>query len=436
MKTKDKKYLAWALFILPALFWLISLGTLVFISFTGEIDNFNLREIPFLTIFLILATISTVVAIIIYIIVVSKWNKKEKRLQEAILYTDISQVDTLTPYEFEEWIARFLRTSGYKAEATKKSGDYGVDVIAEKENVRIAIQVKKFTKSVGVKAVQEVISGMDYYNCYEGWVMTTAPYFTQAAINLAKTRNIKLYNKNDLALLLYELQKINNVSVPILGCKKNEKTRCDKESFNQTEPSNKNMEIVKPEILRFGDKKYQYIRELCGLFTYKAIGYMLDKFKNDNIFMYDIDNMPYIYEFISPGKFICEQLFNLLEKENEKAPIYDIEYVKLSGMFYVGMGVIYLWKKREVFNINETLEILIQKNGLLYLDESVLNKFKISIKSEGWKEFYEKFDKYQIELLNDFDIDYIYHENDLSKYFNCMHAMYILGMLFAIQKLT
>ena len=27
---------------------------------------------------------------------------------------------------------------------------------------------------------------------------------------------------------------------------------------------------------------------------------------------------------------------------------------------------------------------------------------------------YEKLDKYQIELLNDFDIDYIYHENDLN----------------------
>ena len=56
---------------------------------------------------------------------------------------------------------------------------------------------------------------MDYYNCYEGWVITTAPYFTQAAKNLAKTRNIKLYNKNDLALLLYELQKDNDVNISI-----------------------------------------------------------------------------------------------------------------------------------------------------------------------------------------------------------------------------
>lgn len=33
---------------------------------------------------------------------------------------------------------------------------------------------------------------------------------------------------------------------------------------------------------------------------------MLDKFKNDKFFEYNINNMPYIYEFISPGNFICK----------------------------------------------------------------------------------------------------------------------------------
>ena len=150
------------------------------------------------------------IALIIYILITITEKQYEKELQEAILNTGIEQVENLDPFEFEEWVARFLRISGYRAYATKKSGDYGVDVIAEKEYNRIAIQVKKFSNPVGIKAVQEVIAGMDYYNCYEGWVITTAPYFTQAAKNLAQTRNIKLYNKNDLAILLYELQKEHN----------------------------------------------------------------------------------------------------------------------------------------------------------------------------------------------------------------------------------
>ena len=421
METGDKKYLAWILFI----FWMLAMSVSIFVAFIEE----NL------ILFVILFAISTFTAIIIYVLVVMHWNRKERKLQEAILQTNINQVDGLTPYEFEEWVARFLRIAGYKAHATKKSGDYGVDVLAEKDNTSIAIQVKKFTKPVGIKAIQEVISGMDYYNCYEGWVITTAPYFTQAAKNLAKTRNIKLYNKNDLAILLYKLQKDNVVNIPISELNSNMNPKYSEEDVIISESYN-NAEIKKPAIVRYEDKKYLAISECCSPFTYKVINYMLDKFKDDKFFEYNINNMPYIYEFISPGKFICKKLFNLLERENENASIYDIEYVNLSGMFYVGMGTIYLWKSRNNFNINETLDILIKKNGLLYLDESVLNKFKIKIESENWKNFYEKFDKYQIDLLNDFDIDYIYHENDLEKYYSCMHAMYILGMLFAIQKLT
>lgn len=244
-----------------------------------------------------------------------------------------------------------------------------------------------------------------------------------------------MYNKNDLAILLYKLQKDNVVNIPISELNSNMNPKYSEEDVIISESYN-NAEIKKPAILRYEDKKYLAISECCSPFTYKVINYMLDKFKDDKFFEYNINNMPYIYEFISPGKFICKKLFDLLERENENASIYDIEYVNLSGMFYVGMGTIYLWKSRNNFNINETLDILIKKNGLLYLDESVLNKFKIKIESENWKNFYEKFDKYQIDLLNDFDIDYIYHENDLEKYYSCMHAMYILGMLFAIQKLT
>ena len=83
------------------------------------------------------------IAFIIYVYKYFEEKHYEKELQNAILRTNISQVDKLTPYEFEEWVARFLRIAGYKANATKKSGDYGVDVVAEKDNTSIAIQVKK-----------------------------------------------------------------------------------------------------------------------------------------------------------------------------------------------------------------------------------------------------------------------------------------------------
>ena len=202
MKQGDKKYLFFVVFLLPLALWFIFLNFLFF-----EITIFNSGLSSGELTLLVFAVITTVLAIIIYSSILNHWHKKEKELQNAIINTDIKQIDSLSPFEFEEWVARFLRASGYIANTTKKSGDYGVDVIAEKDGNRIAIQVKKYSKAVGIKAVQEVISGMAYYNCYEGWVISSAPYFTQAANKLADARNIKLYSKNDLALLLYHLQQ-------------------------------------------------------------------------------------------------------------------------------------------------------------------------------------------------------------------------------------
>lgn len=104
----------------------------------------------------------------------------------VLINSGISQIDNLAPFEFEEWVARLLKTAGYNAIATKKFGDYGADVIAEKDGIKIAIQVKKFNQPVGIKAVQEVVSAMQYYDCLDGWVITSAYGVTTVAYNFAK----------------------------------------------------------------------------------------------------------------------------------------------------------------------------------------------------------------------------------------------------------
>lgn len=381
-----------------------------------------------------LTIMASVVLLSVYIYRKIRESKKEKELQDALRNSNISQIDTLSPFEFEEWVARLLRTMDYKAYTTKKSGDYGVDVIAENDNTKIAVQVKKFNKSVGIKAVQEVIAGMSYYNCYEGWVITSANDFTPAARNLASKQDIKLITRNDLAILLNNKNVVNCELSKQQSKISNEKTESKTTLIIDKRP-NQNINLIKPKLLKYNNKDYCNIKKYCNTFTYEVIDYMLMKFKNDNCFKYKIDNMPYISEFINYGNSFSKRLFNLLEEESEKSIIYNLEYVKLQGIFYIGMGIIWLWGTADNFNANDTLDILLKKNGLIYLDETVLNKFKIAIDSKEWIDFYKKLNSYQIDLLNDFDIAYIFHDNDLDNYYNCMQAMFILGMLFAIQKL-
>lgn len=154
------------------------------------------------------------VAVIIIAVVITKSVRAKKAkdlLLEAMAKTNIASIKDLSPVQFEEWIANMFTLGGYKASLTPKSNDYGVDVLLEKEGVgRIAVQVKMYNNPVGVKAVQEVIAGKQYYGCNYGWVITSAPSFTRQAITLANNSNIKLIAHDDLALLLAQMQKEYN----------------------------------------------------------------------------------------------------------------------------------------------------------------------------------------------------------------------------------
>ena len=95
------------------------------------------------------------------------------------------------PIAFERHVQKLLHSRGWDARVTKGSGDQGVDVIAKKAGVAIAIQCKLYSGAVGTSAVQEVIAGKSFYRCDYGWVVTNAS-FTPGAKALASKAEIVL----------------------------------------------------------------------------------------------------------------------------------------------------------------------------------------------------------------------------------------------------
>lgn len=106
--------------------------------------------------------------------------------------------DLLNGHEFEYYCADLLRKRGFQeVEVTKGSGDYGVDILAERDGVTYAIQCKCYDNPVGVKAVQEAYAGRDYYDCMVGAVLTNQ-YFTGPAVEAAKKLKILLWDRGYL----------------------------------------------------------------------------------------------------------------------------------------------------------------------------------------------------------------------------------------------
>ena len=107
-------------------------------------------------------------------------------------------IDLMEGHEFEYYCAELLVKCGFQdVQVTKGSGDYGVDILAEKEGVTYAIQCKCYTAPVGIKAVQEAYAGRDYYDRMVGAVLTNQ-YFTRPAVEAAKKLKILLWDRGYL----------------------------------------------------------------------------------------------------------------------------------------------------------------------------------------------------------------------------------------------
>ncbi|WP_201009049.1 restriction endonuclease [Paenibacillus glycanilyticus] len=142
---------------------------------------------------------------------------------------EIENIDQYSGVEFEDYLAVLFQNDGYRVSRTPASGDDGVDLVIERNNLRVAVQCKRYSGNVSVSAIQEVYAGKDMYDCDEALVVTNS-YFTAPAIKMAEKLNVALWNRKELTqhinLIMppkvtwttyikdfYDLKKVNKVEL-------------------------------------------------------------------------------------------------------------------------------------------------------------------------------------------------------------------------------
>lgn len=128
---------------------------------------------------------------------VSDWIEREVAAFGSPRTSEESPVQSFTGHEYEEYCIKILRDGGWEARQTPKSGDQGVDIIAERDGISVAIQCKNYRQPVGNKAVQEVLAGKSYEHADFAAVVSPAPY-TKAARDLASATGVLLLHHEEL----------------------------------------------------------------------------------------------------------------------------------------------------------------------------------------------------------------------------------------------
>lgn len=116
----------------------------------------------------------------------------------------LADIDKMSGEEFENKLAISFRNKGYNVIQTgNRKGDYGVDLVIDKEGVKTAVQAKRYKNIVGVNAVQEVVSGRLKYTCSKAIVVTNSDFSPQA-YELARVNDVELWNRDKLESLIIE----------------------------------------------------------------------------------------------------------------------------------------------------------------------------------------------------------------------------------------
>lgn len=132
-----------------------------------------------------------------------RWALEEKRRREQLLKEKLEAEqrekerlekeyqhgyrDDMDGYEYEKYCTDLFKYFSWDAKTTPKSGDFGADVIAKKDGIKIVAQCKKYKENVGYNAVKEVFTAKTINNADYAIVITNSDYTRSAKIGANET---------------------------------------------------------------------------------------------------------------------------------------------------------------------------------------------------------------------------------------------------------
>ncbi len=118
-------------------------------------------------------------------------RRRSAAYRAALLECGAGDPMQLSPVEFEQFCGMLPAGRGWSVQATRTTGDYWADIVAERDGVRLVVQCERWSNAAGVAAVQEAHAAIAFYGAHRSAVMATSG-FTRAAEALAGTTGTAL----------------------------------------------------------------------------------------------------------------------------------------------------------------------------------------------------------------------------------------------------
>ncbi len=109
----------------------------------------------------------------------------------------IAGVDRMDVKTFEAFLASLFRDFGYQIEGSRVHGDFAAELVVVKDGTRTVVEGKRWSKNLGVTAVQAALGAMTDFAC-DAAIVVANRQFTHQAKRLAKSSGIQLWDREAL----------------------------------------------------------------------------------------------------------------------------------------------------------------------------------------------------------------------------------------------
>jgi len=129
------------------------------------------------------------------------WLGRRERLKREAAAHDLrmqdAHVPSMSPREYEQFVARQLERAGWKVLHCGRPGDQGCDVLGELRGFKVVCQTKLYRVRVGNDAVQQVVATRRHYGA-QIMVVVAPNGFTRSAEQLAASNGVHLMHHSAL----------------------------------------------------------------------------------------------------------------------------------------------------------------------------------------------------------------------------------------------
>ncbi|MCB9422220.1 MAG: restriction endonuclease [Ardenticatenaceae bacterium] len=102
------------------------------------------------------------------------WWRRKRPYQPAII-TEITNLQVLSPGDFEKYVGQLFRQKGYRVKLRGSKGDLGVDLeLTRADGKQAIVQCKRYHNTVGPKIVRELYGTLIHEQAAHAFLVTTA----------------------------------------------------------------------------------------------------------------------------------------------------------------------------------------------------------------------------------------------------------------------